>query len=106
MEEIRLSQEPSYSFTATRDGVTYQVYLRSFSDMAFATVLANGSVVASGVRCVGGGWLIPYAHKMGDGGNFRFECSDEHYPFYTNYGVTSRLVYCTPSEYAKEKESA
>ena len=79
--------------------VSYKIHLYSFRGLMFADVEINGNPVCYGVRCVPNSNLIPQAY-LTQGGNFRFNCVDGDYPYFTKFNQTQQLVFYTDEELA------
>ena len=100
MVEYELKQIPNQTFSRTVDGVTFNFRLYVFREMTYCDVSADdGTAIASAVRCVPNGWLIPFPFARAGGvGNFRFEADGDDYPWFENFGDTCRFVYYTAAE--------
>ena len=80
----------------------YTVYCNTNSKkqreyLTIADVVENGNLVIAGVRCVPNSFLIPQKYQVSEG-NFRWECVDNDYPFYTKFNQTQQLVFYTTAE--------
>lgn len=101
MEEIAIQSTPNQRLEYTApDSNFYAIHLYSFNGLTFADVRINNVDVCYGVICVPNVNLIPYDYMTQGGGNFRFQCTDEHYPYYNYYNNTQQLYYYTPEEIA------
>ena len=99
MQVFTIQKTPNQEFTALVDGHYIEFRLCSMDGFTFADVKVDGKSVASSLMCVGFSWLIPYRHQHEGFGNFRFETSDEEYPYYTNFGTTCKFYYYDKDEY-------
>lgn len=79
------------------DNNYYSIHLYTFKGFTLADITANGQVIVYGVRCVPNQNLIPQAYQT-LGGNFRFLCVDETYPYFEQFNRTQQLVYYTDAE--------
>lgn len=91
-------------FTTVVDGFQFDITLNTAYDLLFATVIVNGNVAKTAVRCVPNGWLIPYSAYAPDGcGNFRFITRDGKYPTYRDFNKSCVLVYNSANEIKEMK---
>ena len=99
-EYVRVSAIPNQIFSRTYRGITYEFHLRPFNGMMFADISVNGEVVANGVRCVPGAWLIPnYAAAASGSGNFKFTTLGDAYPWYEDFGGSCKLEFYDEAAY-------
>ena len=93
------TSKPNQRFSTVADGFQFDITLNTASDMLFATIAVDGVVAKTSVRCVPGGWLIPYMAYAPDGcGNFRFLTRNGEYPNYRNFNESCILVYYSAEE--------
>ena len=98
--DVTIAQMPNQIFSRTYEGVKYTFHLRTFNGMMYADIAIDDEDVASGVRCVGGAWLVPqHAADAAGGGNFKFETLGDAYPWYEDFGETCKLEYYNPEAY-------
>ena len=98
MYQIELEQKPNQEISVEIENVSYRIRLHTVGKMiTLADVYADGDMVSSAVRCVPGGWLIPFQY-ITKGGNFVFRCIDQNYPYYTLFGKTQNLYYLSNDE--------
>lgn len=101
MEEVKIQSTPNQVFDYTSpDGNFYVLHLYSFGEMTYADVQVNGVDAVSGVLCVPDQNIIPSSYLNGTGGNFRFTCKDDNYPYYVYFGNSHSLFYYTNKELA------
>lgn len=101
MEEVSIQSTPNQQVEYTApDGRFYSIHLYSFNGLTFADVKIDNVEACYGVVCVPNANLIPYDYMAQDGGNFRFQCNDENYPYWNYYNNTQQLYYYSPEEIA------
>lgn len=80
----------------------YTIYVSTNTEniqeyMTLADVYINGSIVSAGVKCIPSQPIIPQTYQTIDG-NFYWECVNNDYPIYTQFGQTQKLVFYTTAE--------
>jgi len=101
MLQFSLRQVPNQKFSTVQDGVPYQFDLHYFRGVLYCSVKTDTLELKNGLRVVNNGWLIPYASwNIGQKnvGNFRFECLDDSYPSFENFGTSCFLRYYSYDE--------
>lgn len=97
MNIIPLEPIPNQSFSTTVEGITYKITLRTAQNATLASIESAGRTLITNALCVPGGNILPYpAYRKG--GNFRFVCQDNQYPYYENFGKTCFLAYIPKAE--------
>lgn len=84
----------------TLDGVLFDITLVAAGNCMYATVSANGTVMASGSKCTSSCPLMPYPWMEGSTGNFLFKTSNEELPWYENFNTDQGLYYLSAAELA------
>ena len=97
MQLINLDPIPNQSFSTYIDGVPYSITLRTAQGATLATIASNGETLATNTLCVPNGNILPYNARR-KGGNFRFICQDDKYPYYEDFGKTCFLAYVPEEE--------
>ena len=99
IKKISLNLTPNQSFGVTIDEVNYNIALKLFDGVTYATISLDNVVVCNSIPCVANSLLIPYEY-MTNGGNFYWACQDGAYPFYEKYNDEHLLIYLTDDEIA------
>lgn len=103
MTQYTLNTLPNQTIKISEEEHLYEISLRTFNDMLYASVSVDGEQVCYGVRCIPYGFLIPY--RCGEkGGNFLFSAREDSYPSYKDYETTCFLYYMTKQEIADMRE--
>lgn len=98
MLTISLSNVPNQRFEFVYGESVYNIRLRTFRDILYADVEINNEQVLSSTRCVTNGWMIPYKAYTHGRGNFKFECTDDNYPNFANFGKSCFLRFYPANE--------
>lgn len=99
MIEIPLQRLPNQSFFITLDNNQWNFALKTTNGIISASVSLNGVVILSNMRCVANQIIIPSVYL--ESGNFLFLTQDFQLPYYTEFGVTQKLIYLTSGELAQ-----
>lgn len=85
----------SFNFTADED--FYSVTIRASIKIMLITIVRNNVTIVRSKRCIPNQYLLSKYQEKGRG-NFAFWNSDHKYPWYTDFGVDTTLMYFTPDE--------
>lgn len=85
------------SFNITLDGTFYTISLRTAINVTLMDVTRGSELVVSGKRCPPQQFML-MKYQQAEYGNFVFWNDDQNYPFWTDFGVTTFLVYYSPEE--------
>lgn len=96
MIQLSLQATANQNFTATLDGSTYDITLKTCDNATTATITRNGETLASNTLCVAATPLLPY--KFQQDGNFIFLTANDDLPYYQEFGVTQFLFFATQAE--------
>lgn len=99
MYRIPIEAIPNQIFTIMIDNVNYRVALRTIQNLTYMSVWADGEPLFYNQVCVPNGYVNPYNY-VGVNGKFYFQCLDDVYPFFKNFGTTQELLFHTPEEVA------
>lgn len=100
MQIIPLQAVPRQRFTITLDNVRFDITLQTIGGCMYSSILANGAVITSGVKCMPGFQLMPARWMEGTAGNFAFATPNGELPNYANFQTTHILYYASASELA------
>ena len=103
MYRIPLKTLPNQRATVRLDGCVYDITIKALGQGAVVALQRDGALVVSGVRAVADGWVIPYPHLEGPGGNFVWHTETGAYPHYTRFESTDGLYYFTAAELAANR---
>jgi len=96
MIEIALQTLPNQSFTIQLENKLYDIAIKVVQNTMVVSLTRNNEIILSNMRVVAGQPVIPY--KYLENGNFIFLTDDEELPFYTQFGISQRLLYVTIAE--------
>lgn len=98
MQQIPLQPIPNQSFTIVLDDNSWDISLRTAKDITAVSLSLNNEVLLSNIRAVANSLIIPYRYKELKSGNFLFLTKNFELPFYTQFGLTQKLVYVSNAE--------
>lgn len=93
---------PNQSLTFTEDGDFYELTLRATDNVMLMDIARNGTTLLTSHRCIDASLVLPKWKELSRG-NFSFWNDQENYPWYEDFGVTTRLVYYSPEELAEAR---
>lgn len=97
-EEIPINRLPNQETTFYYNGNTFTIHLYQWRNLMYADILMNGNPVAQGARCMPNDYVIQKATSTNIGGNFKFICVDNEYPFWTLFNKSQRLEFIPDEE--------
>lgn len=97
-EKIQISNKPSQSVEFNHDGNAFTISLATWRGYTIASVVMNGDPIIIGIVCVPNEPIIPTNLKTGIGGNFRFNCKDDNYPYFTFFNQSQSLEFVSDGE--------
>jgi len=98
MQQIPLLQIANQSLNVVLDTGEYVLTIREANGCMMADIERDGLAVVTGVRCLTGEPLIPYAYLQS--GNFVFSTTNDDLPDWNQFGLTQGLYYLTDAEMA------
>jgi hypothetical protein len=91
---IELIQVPNQSFRIEIEGNIFEIRLRTFRGVTFASISQGDNMIEAGVRCIPNSPIFGGAANSLIKGKLMFKCRTDDFPFYGNFdGVTCSLVY-------------
>lgn len=93
-----LGTAKNQSWHTSINGHVYLFEILTIRGCIYASIEIDGVQVVNNVRCVKDGWLLPFKYMSPDGGNFRFETSDNSYPETTNFESKCRIMHYEKSD--------
>jgi hypothetical protein len=97
---IAIQAVPRQQLSVQFDGQRYVIELKETRGVVCATFTINEVLVASNIRFLADGPLIPYDYMEGIGGNFIMTVEGDALPDYTQFDVTQFLYYLSAAEVA------
>ena len=97
---------PNQKLSVTLEGFRFDISLKSTDTSTLVTIARDDELLIENIRSLGGTFLIPFEYLEGDAGNFFFEVQNEEIIYFTNFGITQRLIYLTAEEVEEIRESA
>ena len=99
MTKYELTAFPNQELSLSVEGYNCKFRFHTFRDVIYSNISIDGVEIASGIRCVPNGWLIPQTRVYAEVGNFRFETNRDKYPSYADFdGGYTLLVHYTQEE--------
>ena len=93
MQQIPLNNtQPNQQFEIMINGNTFEIGLRTVSEITYITVSVNGTKLVDGARCPPNVNLLNYSYLQ-TYGDFKFTSEDDEYPYYENFGKKCRLYF-------------
>lgn len=100
MYPVPLTAVPNQTISFNVDGAYWSLHIYQAKTMVYADITRGGTLLISGVRCLGGIGLLPYKHLyLPDFGNFVFD-SDADWSEFQN---SCNLYYLTLAEFQEYK---
>lgn len=98
---IPLTAVPNQSLTVLLDGARYELSIKEAGGMMAVSITRATVRLVDSIRAVAGTPVLPYGYLQMGGGNFIFTCAnDDVIPYWTDFGVSTQLVYLTPEDIA------
>ncbi len=97
MIEIDLIQAPNQSFSATINGVLWELTIKAAVGTMLADVRRDGANLVLGQRIVAEFPILPYRY-LSHRGNFAILTRDGELPWWEEFGRSQSLVYLEPAE--------
>lgn len=103
MRTVSLSNAlPNQSLTLTEDGDFYELTIRSLKNVMLMDISRNGVVLLTSCRCVDASLILP-RYKESGRGNFAFFNDSQNYPWWEDFGTSTRLQYYSPDDLAEAR---
>jgi hypothetical protein len=100
MQEVTLENTPQQEFSVSLGGSQWLISLRTAHNTSgnctLATLQKDGVEVVTSVLCAPNAPLMPYGYMSA--GNFVFVCDNGEYPYYENFGITTKLYWLEADE--------
>ncbi len=97
MTIVSIQNIPNQMFSTVLNGRVYRIALRTIQGMTYMSVWLDNEIVFYNQLCVPNSFVNPYNY-VSSGGKFYFECDNEEYPNYTQFGNTQKLLFLTEDE--------
>lgn len=98
MQQIDLAMVPNQTFTTTIDNNRYEIGIFVVGNGMACNVTRNEEQIVSGMRIVGGQFLMPYLAGQGENGNFMLVTNNYELPTWTLFGISQQLIYISFDE--------
>ena len=93
-EEIPISRLHNQEVNFYYNNNAFVLHLFSFNGYTFLDLKMNGEWVLYAARCVANQYILWNAYLTSKvGGNFRFKCVDDSYPYFPNFGLSQTLEF-------------
>lgn len=97
MVTIELNKYANQNVNVTIDNDYFSLTFKSFKGITLATIHKNGESLIESILCHPNKNILPYKH-MAIGGNFRFDCINDEYPYFTRFGDDCVLHWYSDAE--------
>lgn len=97
MQLIQLQKLPNQVFNVTLNDELYRIAIRTIQDLTFISVWKNDESLFYNQICTPNAFVNPYNY-VSSNGKLYFQCLDNEYPNYKQFGNTQQLYFLTPEE--------
>lgn len=97
MQLIQLQKLPNQVFNVTLNDELYRIAIRTIQDLTFISVWKNDEPLFYNQICTPNAFVNPYNY-VSSNGKLYFQCLDNEYPNYKQFGNTQQLYFLTPEE--------
>ncbi|MEN4917576.1 hypothetical protein ABE485_02805 [Achromobacter spanius] len=97
MRDITLLAVPNQTFSATINGVLWELTIKVARGMMLADVRRDGVDLVLGQRIIAEYPILPYRH-LSHQGNFAILTRDGELPWWEEFGRSQSLIYLEPAE--------